>query len=177
MPQSRHRKSGKARKRPKGLGASKSAAGTTARNESRVKIIAMVVGAALLLSVLGYLLANRGGSEAKEITTASGLKYTDLVQGSGPSPQKGQTASVQYIGTLQKDGSKFDSSYDHGKPYDFRFGLDPMIKGWDEGVATMKVGGKRKLIVPPGLGYGTQVRPGIPANSTLIFEIELLGVK
>jgi len=159
------------------LTANRGGGGTTAKNERRVKTIAIFVVTALVVFAVAYIVVNRRSSQALEITTASGLKYTDLVEGSGPSPQRGQTASVQYTGTLQKDGSKFDSSYDHGKPFDFRFGLTPMIKGWDEGVATMKVGGKRKLIVPPGLGYGTQARPGIPANSTLIFEIELLSVK
>ena len=177
MPQSRHRKSGKARKRPRGLGSSKSAAGTTARNESRVKIIAMVVGAALLVSVLGYLLANRGDSQAKEVTTASGLKYVDLVEGSGPSPQIGQTVSVQYTGTLE-NGKKFDSSLDHGKPYEFPIGRGRVIKGWDEGLMTMKVGGRRKLIVPGALGYGPAGSPpSIPPNATLIFDVELLSIK
>jgi len=176
VPQSRQRKTGKAKKRPKGLTAKRGAVGTTAKNERRVKTVAIVVGAALLLSAVGYLLASRGGSQAQEVTTASGLKYIDLVEGTGPTPQKGQTLSVQYTGTLQ-NGTKFDSSYDHGKPFEFRLGVDPMIKGWDEGVKTMRVGGKRKLIVPPALGYAAQPKPGIPPNSTLIFEIELLSAK
>lgn len=159
------------------MSANRGGGGTTAKNERRVKAIVIFIVVALVAFAAAFLVVNRRGSQAQEITTASGLRYTDLVQGSGPSPQKGQTASVQYIGTLQKDGTKFDSSYDHGKPFDFRFGVDPMIKGWDEGVATMKVGGKRRLIVPPALAYGPQGRPGIPPNSTLNFEIELLDVK
>ena len=177
MPQSRQRKTGKAKKRPRSLTENKRAGGTTAKNERRVKTILIFLVTAVVASAVAFLVVNRRESQAQEITTASGLKYTDLVQGSGASPQKGQTASVQYIGTLQKDGSKFDSSYDHGKPFDFKFGVDPMIKGWDEGVGTMKVGGKRKLVVPAALGYGNQARPGIPPNSTLVFEIELVSLK
>src|SRR5882762_10447026 len=155
----------------------KGAAGSgSARNEQRVKTVAILVAAALLLSLGAYLFVNRGSSQAKQVTTPSGLKYTDIVEGTGPVPEEGQTLSVQYTGTLQ-NGTKFDSSYDHGKPYDFKYGVDPMIKGWDEGISTMKVGGKRKLIVPPALGYGSQVRPGIPGNSILLFEIELLSAK
>jgi peptidylprolyl isomerase len=149
---------------------------SSARNDQRMKTVAVIVAAALLLSLAAYLLVYRGSSQAQQVTTPSGLKYTDVVEGTGPVPKKGQTLSVQYTGTLQ-NGTKFDSSYDHGKPFDFKFGIDPMIKGWDEGVATMKVGGKRKLIVPPGLGYGAQGKPGIPPNSILLFEIELLSAK
>lgn len=178
MPQSRQRKITKAKKRPKGLtpsNASVSSAGAARRNDRRIKTLAIVLAAAVLLT-LGYMLLLRGKSQGKEVTTASGLKYSDIVEGSGPTPQRGQTLSVQYTGTLL-NGTKFDSSLDHGKPMEFQFGVTPMIKGWDEGVATMKVGGKRKLIVPPALGYAAQVRPKIPANSTLVFEIELLSAK
>ncbi len=110
-------------------------------------------------------------------TTASGLKYSDLVVGTGPSPQRGQTVTVNYTGTLE-NGTKFDSSYDHGAPADFRIGVGAVIKGWDEGLMSMKVGGKRKLIIPASLGYGAMGRPpSITPNSTLVFEVELLGVK
>ena len=179
MPQSRHRKTTKAKKRPRGTTINKPSAGSSrASNESLVKTIAIVVAAALLLSLAAYLLFHRNSSKAAQVTTPSGLKYTDIVEGTGPVPVKGQTLSVQYTGKLQNEkGKKFDSSYDHGKPFDFKFGVDPMIPGWDEGVATMKVGGKRNLIVPPGLGYGVQGKPGIPPNSTLFFEIELLSAK
>lgn len=116
-------------------------------------------------------------SEGIEITTASGLRYTDLIEGTGPTPQPGQTLSVHYVGTLL-NGTKFDSSYDKGAPYHFKYIVDSHIKGWDEGLGTMKVGGKRKLIVPPGIGYGSAGRPPkIPPNSTLVFEIELLSAK
>ncbi|MCA1621883.1 MAG: FKBP-type peptidyl-prolyl cis-trans isomerase [Acidobacteria bacterium] len=120
--------------------------------------------------------ALRGGAGA-EVTTPSGLKYTDLVVGTGPSPQTGQTAVVHYTGTLT-NGTKFDSSVDRSQPYEFKLGRGEVIKGWDEGVATMKVGGKRRLEVPAALGYGAAGRPPkIPGGSTLLFDIELLNVK
>jgi len=131
---------------------------------------------ALAAAAIVYMVKNRGGSVAQEVKTPSGLKYTDLVIGTGPTPQRGQTLSVHYTGTLE-NGFKFDSSRDRGTPMEFKFGVQPMIKGWDEGLATMKVGGRRKLVVPPDLGYGRQGRPDIPPNSTLLFDVELLGVK
>lgn len=119
------------------------------------------------------------GEENKitEVTTASGLRYVDLVEGSGPSPRPGQTLSVHYTGTLE-DGTKFDSSYDRGRQFEFRIGTGSVIKGWDEGLMSMKQGGKRKLIIPPILGYGARGSPPtIPGNSTLIFDVELMSVK
>lgn len=115
--------------------------------------------------------------EAKEITTESGLKYIDLKAGTGKSPQKGDVVVVHYTGTLT-NGKKFDSSVDRGKPYEFKIGVGQVIKGWDEGVMSMKVGGKRKLIIPPELGYGARGAGGIiPPNATLIFDVELLDIK
>ena len=115
--------------------------------------------------------------EQKAITTPSGLKYIDLVAGTGASPQKGQRVSVHYTGWL-KDGKKFDSSVDRGQPFGFILGQGQVIKGWDEGVASMKVGGKRKLIIPPQLGYGPSGYPGvIPPNAELTFDVELLGIQ
>ncbi|MEX0270861.1 FKBP-type peptidyl-prolyl cis-trans isomerase [Leptolyngbyaceae cyanobacterium UHCC 1019] len=109
------------------------------------------------------------------VTTASGLKYLDLVEGTGADPVKGQTVSVHYIGTLE-DGTKFDSSRDRGAPFKFKLGAGQVIKGWDEGLSTMKIGGRRQLVIPPGLGYGDRGAGGvIPPNATLIFDVELLG--
>jgi peptidylprolyl isomerase len=93
----------------------------------------------------------------------------------GASPTKGQTVSVHYTGTLQ-DGKKFDSSVDRGQPFQFKIGVGQVIKGWDEGVASMKVGGKRQLVIPPDLGYGARGIGPIPPNATLLFDVELLGV-
>ena len=117
------------------------------------------------------------GGGGQEVTTPSGLKYTDEVVGTGKQPQPGQTAIVHYTGwTL--DGKKFDSSKDKNQPFQFPLGAGRVIKGWDEGVATMKVGGKRILIVPPELGYGARgFPPVIPPNATLKFEVELLDVR
>jgi peptidylprolyl isomerase len=114
-------------------------------------------------------------------TTASGLQTTDTIEGTGVSPKTGQTCVMHYTGWLYKDGakgSKFDSSVDRGSPFEFTIGVGQVIKGWDEGVATMKVGGKRTLIIPASIGYGARGAGGvIPPNATLIFDVELLGVK
>jgi FKBP-type peptidyl-prolyl cis-trans isomerase len=106
-------------------------------------------------------------------TTASGLRYIDEVVGDGPAMQGGKTVSVHYTGWLT-NGSKFDSSRDRGQPFSFPLGAGRVIKGWDEGVATMKVGGKRRLLVPPSLGYGSQGIGPIPPNATLIFDVEAI---
>ena len=109
-------------------------------------------------------------------TTPSGLKYVDEKVGEGASPQKGKRVSVHYTGTLA-DGKKFDSSRDRGAPFEFVIGVGQVIAGWDEGVLSMKVGGRRKLVIPPALGYGARGVGGvIPANAELHFDVELLGV-
>lgn len=110
------------------------------------------------------------------VTTESGLQYEDLVVGDGASPVSGQTVIVHYTGTLE-DGSVFDSSVERGQPFSFPIGTGRVIRGWDEGVMTMAVGGKRRLIIPANLAYGARALPGIPANSTLIFEVELLDLR
>ena len=110
------------------------------------------------------------------VTTDSGLQYVVIEEGDGASPQTGQRVFVHYVGTLE-DGTKFDSSRDRGRPFDFKIGQGQVIKGWDEGVGDMKVGDRRKLIIPPELGYGARGAGGvIPPNATLIFDVELLRI-
>lgn len=115
------------------------------------------------------------------VTTASGLKYDDTKAGTGAVAEKGKSVSVHYTGWLDKNGekgTKFDSSKDHGAPFTFKLGAGQVIKGWDEGVAGMKIGGSRTLLIPSTLGYGAQGAGGvIPPNAGLIFDVELLDVK
>jgi len=145
---------------------------------------------ALVLAVLAIFTANvvlRAANEATAQTTGnvmtseSGLKIEDTKVGTGASPATGQTCVMHYTGWLYENGakgSKFDSSVDRGQPFEFPIGTGRVIRGWDEGVASMKVGGKRTLIIPPELGYGARGAGGvIPPNATLIFEVELLDIK
>ena len=135
------------------------------------KIVALIIFIAFL-AVLSF-----AAQDAKKtVTTASGLKYVDVVVGKGASPTAGKQVTVHYTGTLE-NGKKFDSSVDRKEPFSFIIGVGQVIPGWDEGVMSMKVGGKRKLIIPPNLGYGTQGAGGvIPPNATLLFDVELLDV-
>jgi peptidylprolyl isomerase len=123
----------------------------------------------------------QAAGKSKIMTTASGLKIEDSVVGTGATPKKGQICVMHYTGWLYENGvkgKKFDSSVDRNEPFEFPIGQHQVIGGWDEGVATMKVGGKRTLIIPPDLGYGARGAGGvIPPNATLIFDVELLGVK
>ncbi len=136
---------------------------------------------ALLIGVIaGLMLAGMGFMQEKAVTTKSGLKYIDTTVGTGDEAKKGMNVTVHYTGWLYengKRGTKFDSSVDRGQPFSFKLGGSQVIKGWDEGVAGMKVGGKRELIIPPSLGYGSSGVGGvIPPNATLDFEVELLKV-
>jgi peptidylprolyl isomerase len=141
----------------------------------RAIFVALIVAAAVPATVIAQTPAGA------TVTTPSGLKVTDSKVGTGPEPKSGQTVVVHYTGWLYENGAKgqkFDSSLDRGEPFEFPIGQGQVIAGWDEGVATMKVGGKRTLIIPPALGYGAQGAGGvIPPNATLIFDVELLDVK
>jgi peptidylprolyl isomerase len=132
---------------------------------------------ALIILVVFLAAPSFAAQDAKKtVTTASGLKYVDVVVGKGASPTAGKQVKVHYTGTLE-NGKKFDSSVDRKEPFSFTIGVGQVIPGWDEGVMSMKVGGKRKLIIPPNLGYGTQGAGGvIPPNATLLFDVELLDV-
>ncbi len=139
-----------------------------------------VAGAAVSLTAARFAPAV-AQTAGPTMTTPSGLKITDSKVGSGASPKTGQIVVVHYTGWLSENGAKgkkFDSSVDRGQPFEFPIGTHRVIPGWDEGVATMKVGGKRTLIIPPELGYGARGAGGvIPPNATLIFDVELIGIK
>ena len=139
------------------------------------------IAALSLAFVLGSAFAQNSGGptkvEGKPHRTADGLEYWDIKEGSGAVAKAGDNVKVHYTGWLT-NGKKFDSSVDSNKPFTFKLCAGQVIKGWDEGVAGMKVGGKRQLHIPPQLGYGSRGVPGaIPPNATLIFDVELLGVK
>ncbi len=133
----------------------------------------LTVGVAFLMNPV---LSHATSDSSETVTTSSGLQYIDVKEGTGLTPKTGNKVTVHYVGTL-KDGTKFDSSLDRGQPFEFTLGVGQVIKGWDEGVATMKVGGRRTLIIPPELGYGAEGAGGvIPPNATLKFDVELIKV-
>lgn len=147
----------------------------------------MTAGCAVLDTVTGAASGGGGvnnGSKAKWTATQSGLKYEDILEGKGAMPLQGQRVQVHYTGWLALDGDgtlgkQFDSSRSRNQPLEFNLGKGDVIKGWDEGVATMKIGGKRRLLIPPALAYGDRGAGNgeIPPNSSLVFEVELLGAK
>ncbi len=136
-----------------------------------------VLSAIIIGLSAGIVPSSALAEEEKPTVTASGLQYVDLVRGTGREAHVGETASVHYTGWLQ-DGTKFDSSVDRGKPFQFRLGAGRVIKGWDEGVVGMNIGSKRKLTIPPHLGYGARgAGRVIPPNATLVFDVELLDLR
>ena len=152
------------------------------RPSSRAAALAAIL--TLGLPVFGSSMMDQSAmsqSSAKPVTTSSGLQIIDSKPGTGASPRSGQTVVVHYTGWLYANGAKgkkFDSSVDRNEPFEFPVGAGRVIRGWDEGVGSMKVGGKRTLIIPPQLGYGASGAGGvIPPNATLMFDVELLGLK
>ena len=141
----------------------------------------LAAAAAIAFSTLPAAADEKKGGESKMQKSPTGLQWEDVKVGTGATPKSGQTCVMHYTGWLWEEGAKgkkFDSSVDRGQPFEFPLGQGRVIKGWDEGVATMKVGGKRNLLIPPQLGYGARGAGGvIPPNATLFFEVELLGVK
>jgi peptidylprolyl isomerase len=140
-----------------------------------------LLAAAIIVTMAGVVTAAPAIAQTV-MTTPSGLKIIDINVGTGATPKAGQTCVMHYTGWLYENGAKgkkFDSSVDRGKPFGFPIGAHQVIAGWDEGVATMKVGGKRTLIIPPELGYGARGAGGglIPPNATLLFDVELLAIK
>ena len=172
MPQSRHRKINKRKKQRSARQSSQR--GTSVKTNRNVRIGVMILAGVLALSAVGYLIASRPKANDQLVTTPSGLQYIDEKVGDGPSPQAGQTVAVRYRGVTQSTGKEFDSS----DKRDFRIGVGEVIPGWDEGLMTMKLHGKRKLIIPGKLAYGAAGRPpDIPPNATLEFDVELREIK
>ena len=151
-----------------------------AASYSIMKYIVIIIFLLALGGIIYFTFISKPSSQVQEPqikTMENGLKIEDIKIGNGAEAKAGVTITVNYLGTLL-NGVKFDSSYDRGQPFSFLLGARQVIPGWDEGLLGMKVGGKRKLTIPPSLAYGEKGVPGaIPANSTLVFEVELLGVK
>ena len=161
----------------KGRGYVPKSAATTKKSGDKTNTVLWLLIAAIVVAFGVYWGWFRGSGGGSEITTASGLKYVDRLVGGGASPSPGKQVTVHYTGTLE-NGKKFDSSVDRGQPFTFAIGTGQVIKGWDEGVQGMKVGGKRKLTIPSNLGYGARGAGGlIPPHATLVFDVELLGVQ
>lgn len=145
-----------------------------------ITFVVLLVGFQTVSTVKAKKIVRTQAAESMEnmVLTSSGLQWRDDVVGTGDSASQRDTVSVHYTGTLYPSGKKFDSSLDRGEPFQFRLGAGQVIQGWDEGVKGMHVGGKRTLIIPPEMAYGKNgVPPVIPPNSTLKFEVELLGIK
>ena len=159
------------------------------------RVIGLLAAGGILAVVVIVILVGRGGGSDDKASKASieipngptvelptgpaptQLVVKDLKAGTGAEAKSGDQVSVQYVGVLYDDGTKFDSSYDHGQPFSFKLGGGNVIPGWDQGVAGMKVGGRRELVIPPNLAYGAQGQPPtIPANATLVFVIDLVSV-
>jgi peptidylprolyl isomerase len=151
------------------------------RPVSRTTLIPLCAAIALAFAATAVLNSAMSQPAAKPVTTSTGLQIIDIKPGTGASPRAGQTVVVHYTGWLYVNGAKgqkFDSSVDRNEAFEFPIGQGRVIKGWDEGVGSMKVGGKRTLIIPANLGYGARGAGGaIPPNATLMFDVELLGVK
>ena len=179
MPQSRHRKINKARKIPRVPHSNPTVASGKPLAKRNLQVGAIILVAVVAIAAVAYLITRRGSTQGggPEVVTPSGLKIQDLTVGNGASPKPGQTVTVHYIGWLE-DGTEFNNTHKPapGRPAQFRIG--ELIKGWDEGVAGMKVGGQRTLVIPPQMAYGERGAGGvIPPNATLIFDVELLEVK
>ena len=179
MPTSRHRKIERARKRPRVAPSNPSAVTRpAASNRNKQWLVVVIITALIAAFTAVYVISSRRSTKAggEVTTTASGLKYQDLKVGDGASPQMGQTVSVHYLGRLNDENGKEFNNFTTGRPTEFKLG--GVIPGWNEGLQTMKVGGKRSLWIPSRLAYGQAGRPpSIPPNSNLYFEIELLGIK
>ncbi len=181
MPQSRHRKIERARKRPRVAPSNPSTSTRPPTSKKNTQLLVIVIAAVAVAALAAaYFISTRRNTPASNpITTASGLKYEDMKVGDGPSPTMGQTVQAHYIGRLDNEnGFEFNNSHNMGagKPAEFRLGPG-LIQGWNEALQTMKVGGKRRLWIPSKLAYGEAGKPPIPPNANLYFEIELLGVK